>query len=738
MLSIFKLHLPLPSGQATMSLAYTVDFVALLLCGADAAMLVAVVGVLVQCGVGNADKKSWVRTLFSIAAVAIAVQASGLAWSQLGGDIDALGLSTTIGPMSAAATAYFVVNTTAIALAIALTAGTSPKAAWRGDFLWIAPSYFLSAAIGAMVAIILSHGVYALLLLAAAPLYISHRAYRASVDRIDAERLHARELAQMVGTTKEALSRATHSETALVAEKERLALERTRLATTLQTITEAVVTVDSNGSVLLMNESAETLIGVDASTAIDRPVTDLFTILGVNTADHEEAMRRVLADGQPARLRCELTVPSARVVEITGTPMRTGTDRVAGAVWVLRDVTDEARVEQERSKTARLESLGVLAGGLAHDFNNILMGVVGNLSLAESLVRDGEQALAQRLREAEAACVRARGVTSQLLTFAKGGAPVKITASISELVTECARFALSGSPVAVRFTADDDLWSVDVDTVQVSQVVHNLVLNAMQAMSRGGTVHIIMRNVRVDAMRLWRAGRPAHRPLRLRLGDRSGRRHPGGAPVAHLRALLHNQGKRIRSRTRDLVIDRAGAWRRDARGLAAGDTRHALRCLLAGVDRQGHHAGAGGHRGRRRTHGPRPPDGRRPDGLRGRAGHARHARLCHRHGRVRPVRPRTAEGCRSGRQSVRPRDPGSHRARRDGGQGSGAPRAAHQARHAGAGDERIRRQHACSPNMPSTASTACCRSRSRFLICGWRWKRRARGDPPRRGPPARA
>ena len=498
-LSLFKLRLPLPSGHATMSMAYTVDFAALLLCGPDAAILVATIGVLVQCGVGNTKKQPWVRTVFSVAAVAIAVQAAGVAWLALGGNIEELGLLTTIGPMSAAAVVYFLVNTIAVALAIALTTGTSPKAAWNGDFLWIAPSYFFSAAIGAMVAIIISHGAYALLLLAFAPLYISHRAYRASVDRIEAERCHARELSTMVATTQEALCRATNSETALVAEKERLALERTRLATTLQTITEAVVTVDSAGCVLLINDSAEALIGVSAATAVERPVTYFLTVLGLETADYAGAMQLVLDAGEPARLRCELTAPEARVVEITGTPMRTGQDRVAGAVWVLRDVTDEARVEQERSKTARLESLGVLAGGLAHDFNNILMGVVGNLSMAEALVPQQDLPLAQRLREAEAACVRARGVTSQLLTFAKGGAPVKTTASIHELVTECARFALSGSPVAARFFADDDLWSAEIDTVQVSQVVHNLVLNAMQAMPRGGTVDILMRNVRVDA-----------------------------------------------------------------------------------------------------------------------------------------------------------------------------------------------------------------------------------------------
>jgi CheY-like chemotaxis protein len=101
------------------------------------------------------------------------------------------------------------------------------------------------------------------------------------------------------------------------------------------------------------------------------------------------------------------------------------------------------------------------------------------------------------LTHAEAACVRARGVTNQLLTFAKGGAPVKTTASVRDLAVECTRFALSGSSVAPRFAVDADLWAADVDTVQIGQVVHNLVLNAMQAMPRGGVVDVMLQNIEV-------------------------------------------------------------------------------------------------------------------------------------------------------------------------------------------------------------------------------------------------
>jgi CheY-like chemotaxis protein len=125
------------------------------------------------------------------------------------------------------------------------------------------------------------------------------------------------------------------------------------------------------------------------------------------------------------------------------------------------------------------------------------MGVTGNLSLAQAMVAPENEALLARLTNASAACARARGVTNQLLTFSKGGAPVKKTASVRELVTECTRFSLSGSPVAPAFDIDPELWAADVDPGQVGQVVQNLVLNAMQAMPRGGVLEVGLENVTV-------------------------------------------------------------------------------------------------------------------------------------------------------------------------------------------------------------------------------------------------
>jgi PAS domain S-box-containing protein len=499
-LSAFKLRLPLGRGNSTMSMAYAVDFVALVCAGPDLAMVIAAAGVILQCTVRVKRTQPLHRAAFSVSSVVIAVQAAGWAWHAFGGSATSPSIATLAVPLSAAATTYFAVNTALVAVAIALSSAVSAAKQWYREFFWSAPAYFLSAAVAGMVALVMAYEQYVLMPLVASPLYLSYRAYQMSVRRLEEERRHAQELTGMIATTQQALARATQSEAALAAEKERLALESARLNATLRTISDGVISVDRTGMVLLMNEGAQRLSGVSAGGTTDGRLLSLLVSVGFTGDECQAALEKVLVEGLPAKLRIDTAEGTPlRIVEVTGTPTRDSDGGVSGAVFVLRDISDLARIEHERAKAVRLESLGVLAGGLAHDFNNILMGVVGNLSLAQSMIGLDDAGLSARLSSAAAACSRARGVTNQLLTFAKGGAPVKTTTSIHELVTECTRFALSGSPVAPRFDIASDLWEVEVDTVQVGQVIQNLVLNGMQAMPRGGIMDVSVHNVDLDA-----------------------------------------------------------------------------------------------------------------------------------------------------------------------------------------------------------------------------------------------
>jgi nitrogen-specific signal transduction histidine kinase len=163
---------------------------------------------------------------------------------------------------------------------------------------------------------------------------------------------------------------------------------------------------------------------------------------------------------------------------------------------VFRDITNQQRLENELLKMEKLKSLGVLAGGIAHDFNNFLTGILGNLSLAKMDLQPGNP-VSRSLNEMEKAAVRAKDLTQQLLTFSKGGKPVKRTIIITKLVREAAQFALHGSNVQCKFDINEKLMPVDVDEGQIAQVIQNLIINADQAMPNGGTIWIRGVNVRL-------------------------------------------------------------------------------------------------------------------------------------------------------------------------------------------------------------------------------------------------
>ncbi len=161
---------------------------------------------------------------------------------------------------------------------------------------------------------------------------------------------------------------------------------------------------------------------------------------------------------------------------------------------LISQIAEKRRIEEELFRTRHLESLGILAGGIAHDFNNLLTAIMGNTSLAKMLV-DSESKIYVRLAEVEKASVRARDLTQQLLTFSKGGAPIKKVTSIADVICDSARFALRGSKSRCKFDIDEDLWPVEVDEGQISQVINNLAINADQATPEGGVISITVNNI---------------------------------------------------------------------------------------------------------------------------------------------------------------------------------------------------------------------------------------------------
>ena len=282
------------------------------------------------------------------------------------------------------------------------------------------------------------------------------------------------------------------------AEKE-LAAEKERLAVTLKSIGDGVITTDTNGNVVLINRIAENITGWSQAEAAGRPLNDIFEIINAKTRQLcESPVNKILEQGAVIGLENHTVLITRDGAEVSiadsGAPIRSRDDEIIGVVLVFRDISNQLKTEKELLKMKKLESVGVLAGGIAHDFNNILAAILGNINLAGHLSDPGSE-VGSMLKEAEKATLRARDLTQQLLTFSKGGDPVKKIASLPKLIRDSAEFILRGSPVACLYNFPDDLWLVDVDTGQMSQVVQNLILNARKAIPDSGRITISCENI---------------------------------------------------------------------------------------------------------------------------------------------------------------------------------------------------------------------------------------------------
>jgi PAS domain S-box-containing protein len=269
-----------------------------------------------------------------------------------------------------------------------------------------------------------------------------------------------------------------------------LAAEKERLAVTLSSIGEGVISTLFDGVIVLSNEAAAKIVGVDASKLPGKNLGELLKLsappekikfrIKENTVVEIYNHRIILEDG------------SERLLDIIGSPICNITGEVEGMVWVLRDITDKQRFEEELIKASKLETLGVLARGLAHDFNNLLTIIAGNMSLARMMA---DSSSGEFLEEAEKATLQARGLAQQLLTYSRGGEPVKKTVTTASLLLNAVNFALSGSSVSCEFLIPEQIYSLEIDEGQISQVLNNLVINAIQVMPNGGVIHICAENL---------------------------------------------------------------------------------------------------------------------------------------------------------------------------------------------------------------------------------------------------
>ncbi|MEN8135315.1 MAG: ATP-binding protein [Thermodesulfobacteriota bacterium] len=284
--------------------------------------------------------------------------------------------------------------------------------------------------------------------------------------------------------------------------EQNLSAEKERLAITLRSIADGVITTDVNGDIVLLNKVAEELTGWSQEEAAGKNVSEVFRVVGEKGGENiKNPVDMALGDGQTVSFdNSTLISRDGKEIAVadSGAPIRDKESNIVGGVLVFRDITEKLRTDDELLKMRKLESVGILAGGIAHDFNNLLMAIMGNISLAGQLVTP-EDKIHRLLGGAEKASLRAKNLTQQLLTLAKGGEPIKETASIGQVIEESADFVLHGGKSDYKLEMPENLWLVDIDRGQMGQVVQNLIINARQAMPEGGTIRVSCENLESTA-----------------------------------------------------------------------------------------------------------------------------------------------------------------------------------------------------------------------------------------------
>lgn len=266
-------------------------------------------------------------------------------------------------------------------------------------------------------------------------------------------------------------------------------------------IGEGIYVVNESGELTFMNPEAEHLLGWAGAELLGKKVHDIIHPLKENGAPlplDECSAYKVIKTGKRQESGNDVFVRKDGVtfpVSLVSTPvLKEG--KVVASITVFQDAARKQKREEDVLSARKLESIGILAGGIAHDFNNILTAILGNISYVKMFVDPGDK-LFRSLAEAENAALQARALTHRLLTFARGGEPVRRVADIAQLIGSSASFACSGSKVMCEVSVAEGIWPVEVDEGQISQVIHNMVTNSRESMHNCGMVNIRVENAAV-------------------------------------------------------------------------------------------------------------------------------------------------------------------------------------------------------------------------------------------------
>ena len=255
--------------------------------------------------------------------------------------------------------------------------------------------------------------------------------------------------------------------------------------------------VRPDGRLLYVNRSWRETFGYSPEE-VEQGLSIFDLIAGDCQGHCQEVFGQVISSEQVHSIQTTFITKTGKPVIIEGNAKcKYDSDGPVYTQCIFHDVTEKRKMEEELIKAQKLESIGVFAGGIAHDFNNLLTAILGNISMAKtSLTKDHPAWI--RLDRTERASQRAQGLTQQLLTFSKGGAPIRKTTSLNELLEDSVGFTLRGSSIRVYYELAPDLWPAKVDQGQLSQVAQNLALNASDAMTDGGVFTVKSENMNLE------------------------------------------------------------------------------------------------------------------------------------------------------------------------------------------------------------------------------------------------
>jgi PAS domain S-box-containing protein len=460
--SAFKVQFPIASGS-NMSVSYVVDIVAIILRGPHATMIVGAASGWTQSTFNSPGRNPAYRTLFNMACLVLTVQASGQVFQRLGGTANA-DLTANLGTIALATTGmgltYFLVNTVPIAAAIALSTRQNAWHIWKSDFASSAPSYMLGA-IAAVVVIAVTEtaGLGLTILLAAAPLYLTYKMYRAGAE------------------------------------------SEARQGAILEAAHDAIITMDHDLNIREFNPAAEAMFGHARMNILGRNVGVL--IPPAERPPQIAAFKRYVTggDGPLAGRQIEMTAVREDATEfpVELTVSRLSRDPRAVVTGFIRDITERRALEERLRQSQKLEAIGRLAGGVAHDFNNILMSILGSadLMLMEFAPDDPRRSEAAEIKESVR---RGAALTRQLLAFSRRQATSPRTFELNDVLggMDTMLRRLLGPEIEFEVTRSPMAAMVRADPSQIEQVVLNLVVNARDAMPDGGRLLVTVEEVDLD------------------------------------------------------------------------------------------------------------------------------------------------------------------------------------------------------------------------------------------------